>query len=206
MGATKNESGQDFKTGTEDALPAGAASPAGAESPETHKFTYQVILRHLAKFRDGARALLDIFDSHVPEEARTKESTAAPSAHLQTRAEPAELEPETPLQLRIERHMATVDRALAQIRNLNPDRKKRAELPTDVREMIATKERTIHDIVGAELHFWSATIENSPLDKFDQTEQAWIRRIIRLANIIGVDAEHKEHLDFLQDWASHKHS
>jgi hypothetical protein len=206
MGARKIESGQDLKKGTEGALPAGVASPASAESPETQKLTYQVILRHLAKFRDGARALLDIFDSHVPEEAGTKESTPAPSDHVETRAEAAELEPETPLQLRIERHMATVDRALMQIRDLNPDRKRRAELPTDVREMIATKERTIYDIVGAELHFWAATIENSPLDKFDQTEQAWIRRIIRLANIIGVDAEHKEHLDFLQDWASHEHS
>ena len=52
----------------------------------------------------------------------------------------------------------------------------------------------------------AAAIENSPLNKFDQTEQAWVRRIIRLANIIGVDAEHKEHLEFLEDWASQEHS
>ena len=49
-------------------------------------------------------------------------------------------------------------------------------------------------------------IENAPLDKFDDIEQKWIRRMIRLANILGVDAEHKEHLDFLEDWASQEHS
>ena len=68
------------------------------------------------------------------------------------------------------------------------------------------KERTNHEIVGAELHFWAAAIENSPLDKSDRTEQAWVRRIIRLANIIGVDAEHKEYLELLENWASQEHS
>ena len=39
----------------------------------------------------------------------------------------------------------------------------------------------------------------------DETEQTWVCCMIRLANII-VDAEHKEHLEFLKDWASQEHS
>ena len=31
-------------------------------------------------------------------------------------------------------------------------------------------------------------------------------RIIRLARVIGVDADHKEHLDFLEDWAAQEHA
>ena len=93
-----------------------------------------------------------------------------------------------------------------QIRDLNPDHKKKSDLPPAIRDQILTKERTLRDIVSAELHFWSAAIENAPLDKFDEIEQKWIRRMIRLAGILGVDEEHKEHLDFLQDWASQEHS
>jgi hypothetical protein len=176
---------------------------APLQSPP-QKLTYQVILRHLAKFRDGARAVLDLFESQGPAtgkaEVKTKQSPLAP-------APSAAPEPQLkfPLQLRIERHMASVDRALEQIRDLNPEHRKKVDLPPDVRDKILARERTIRDIVGAELHFWAATIENSPLDKFDEVEQKWINRIIRLANIIGVDADHKEHLDFLVDWASHEH-
>lgn len=182
-------------TGTPPRVPL-PATPGSAEAP---RLTYQVILRHLAKFRDGAHAVLDIFDSHQPEHALSGET-------VQPWAEPVETEPKTPLQLRIERHMASVDRALVQIRDLNPDHKKKVELPPEIRQQILTKERTLRDIVGAELHFWSAAIENAPLDKFDEIEQKWIRRMIRLAGILGVDAEHKEHLDFLQDWASQEHA
>jgi hypothetical protein len=101
--------------------------------------------------------------------------------------------------------MASVNRALFQIKDLNPDRQNKAELPLDIHDQIVTKERTIHDIVGAELHFWAAAIENAPLDKFDEIELRWIARIIRLADIIGVDAEHQEHLVFLKDWATQRH-
>ena len=180
-------------------LPPAYPRRPGPSSAEAPRLTYQVILRHLAKFRDGAHAVLDIFDTHQPERASSGET-------VQPGAEPVEPEPKTPLQLRIERHMASVDRALVQIRDLNPDHKKKVELPPEIRQQILTKERTLRDIVGAELHFWSAAIENAPLDKFDEIEQKWIRRMIRLAGILGVDAEHKEHLDFLQDWASQEHA
>jgi hypothetical protein len=161
------------------------------------KLTYQVILRHLAKFRDGARALLSVFGEPAP-------ATAAPP--LSPEAGVPEPEPKSPLQLRIERHMGTVDRALEQIRDLNPEHRKKAELPPVFRDVIVEREQTIRNIVAAELHFWSASIQNSPLDKFDELEQAWIARIIRLAKILGVDADHKEHLDFLNDWAAYEHS
>ena len=176
-------------------VPPRTTSPVWHGSTEAPRLTYQVILRHLAKFREGANAVLDILD------------TCQPSPDLPGETQPARvasLEPESksPLPIRIERHMASVDRALEKIRDLSPDRKKKAELPAEFLDQVLTKERTLRDIVGAELHFWSAAIENPPLDKFDDIEQNWIRRIIRLAGILGVDAEHKEHLDFLQDWAS----
>jgi hypothetical protein len=178
-------------------------------TPADHKLTYQVILRHLAKFRDGARAVLDIFDRQaIEQQAAADGPTVAPVPTAEPAPRPAqpEAEEKTPLQRRIERHMASVDRALMQIRDLNPERKKKAELPPELRERILTKERTIHDIVGAELHFWAAAIQNSPLDKFDEIERSWVNRMIRLANIMGVDDEHKEYLTFLQDWASQEHS
>jgi hypothetical protein len=178
------------------------ASTLGLDRPTV---TYQVILRHLAKFRDGATALLDLFATHAPAAAEPtvpfEPAVSAPAV-----AKSIEQQPKSPLELRIERHMATVDQALRQSQNLNPERKKKLELPQEVRNQIRTKERTIHDIVGAELHFWSAAIENDPLSRFDQIEQSWVRRIIRLANIIGVDDENREHLEFLEDWASHEHS
>jgi hypothetical protein len=115
-------------------------------------------------------------------------------------------EPRSPLQVRIERHMGSVDRALVQIREVNPGGKKKAELSPELREVIVKREQTIRDIVSAELHFWSASIQNSPLDKFDDTERAWIARIVRLGKILGVDADYHEYLDFLADSASHVHS
>jgi len=181
-------------------------TPAPPEPPP-QKLTYQVILRHLAKFRDGARAVLDLFESHAPATGeagvKTQEPLLAPAPAAMPKPEP---ELKFPLQMRIERHMASVDRALEQIRDLNPEHRKKVDLPPEVRDKILARERTIRDIVAAELHFWAATIENSPLDKFDEVEQKWIQRIIRLATIIGVDADHKEHLDFLMDWASQEHA
>jgi hypothetical protein len=178
--------------------PTSVASEARRTSPPVEqKLTYQVILRHLAKFRDGARHLFELLGEHAPVPEESLEA-AAPEA--------TEREPRSPLELRIERHMGAVDRALIQLNKLNPDRKKWAELPPEVRGQVVLKERTIRDIVAAELHFWAAAIENAPLDKFDPIEQAWVHRIIRLANRIGVDADHKEHLCFLEDWASHKHA
>ena len=98
--------------------------------------------------------------------------------------------------------MGSVDRALKQIREVNPEGKKKAELPPELRQLILQQERAIRDIVSAELHFWAALIQNSPLDKFDETERAWIARILRLSKVLGVDADHEEHLEFLREWAS----
>jgi len=202
MGAVANDPGGDVEKDRTGASQ--AAVTATAQSPAGHAVTYQVILRHLAKFRDGATALLDLFATHAPADAE-KATPADSGASAPAVPRPAEQVPKSSLEIRIERHMSRVDQALRQIRDLNPEHKKKLELAPEVRDQIMTKERTIHDIVGAELHFWSAAIANSPLDKFDQTEHAWVRRIIRLAKIIGVDAEHMEHLEFLEDWASHEH-
>jgi hypothetical protein len=184
----------------------GAQSDSIRLTPDITTPRYQVILRHLAKFRDGARALLDVFGepAPAPSAAQTAPTVAAPP--VSERADVTAPEPKGPLQVRIERHMGTVDRALLQIKEVNPERKKKAELPPELREVIVKREQTIRDIVSAELHFWSASIQNSPLDKFDEVERAWIARILRLGNILGVDADHREHLDFLRDWASQEHS
>jgi hypothetical protein len=184
-----------------------AAEQRGHPQPVEQKLTYQVILRHLAKFRDGAHHLLEIIGEHAASLGEIVEDTvpSAPAIEARTPPEP-EPEPRSTLERRIERHMSAVDRALTQINKLNPEHRKKAELPPEVADQIVLKERTIHDIVAAELHFWAATIENSPLDRFDAIEQTWIHRIIRLARRIGVDADHKEHLDFLEDWASQEHS
>ncbi len=203
MGAVPNDSSGDVEKDHTGASQAGTA--AAPQIPEGRTVTYQLILRHLAKFRDGATALLNLFATQAPAADAEKAAPADSGASAPAVPKPAEQMPKSPLELRIERHMSRVDQALRQIRDLNPEPKKKLDLAPEVRDQIITKERTIHDIVGAELHFWSAAIANSPLDKFDQTERAWVRRIIRLAKIIGVDAEHKEHLEFLEDWASHEH-
>jgi hypothetical protein len=204
MSGVVNAAGGDVENSRTNGSQAGAT--AMARSAERHSVAYQVILRHLAKFRDGATSLLDILATHAL--AIDLERTVPDRSTAFAPAAPRSLkeEPESPLELRIERHMSRVDRALRQIQKLNPERRQKLEYPPVVRDQIITKERTIHDIVGAELHFWAAAIENSPLDKFDHVERAWVRRIIHLGNIIGVDAEHKEHLEFLEDWASRDHS
>ena len=204
MGAVANDPSGDVEKDRAGASQAGAT--ATSQIPEGRTLTYQVILRHLAKFRDGANALLDLFAIHAPAADVDRAAPAVSVAAAPAVPKPAEQESKSLLEICIERHMSKVDQALRQIRDLNPEHKKKLELAPDVRDQIETKERTIRDIVGAELHFWAAANEKSSLDKFDQTEQAWVRRIIRLANIIGVDAEHKEYLKFLEDWASQKHS
>ena len=204
MGAVANDPSGDVEKDRAGASQ--AAVTATAQSPAGHAVTYQVILRHLAKFRDGATALLDLFAIHAPAADTDQAAPVDSGASAPAVPKPAEQESKSLLEICIERHMSKVDQALRQIRDLNPEHKKKLELAPDVRDQIATKERTIHDIVGAELHFWAAANEKSSLDKFDQTEQAWVRRIVRLAKIIGVDAEHKEHLEFLEDWASQEHS
>ncbi len=181
------------------------ASTAMAPTPERvegQSVAYRGILHHLAKFRDGARAVLDLFQSQAP--AARKDEAAPPRPAAPAAAIPITVEDKakTALQLRIDRHMATVDEALRLIATLNPEQKPKSDFPPKVRDQIRTKERTIIEIVAAELHFWAAAIKQNPLAKFDQTEQAWILWIILLANIVGVDAEHKAYLAFLEDWAA----
>ena len=111
----------------------------------------------------------------------------------------------TSIQLRIERHLTLVDRALIQINSLNPLHRKWFCLPAEARELIAQQERTIHEIVNAEIHFWAASIQNIPLGKFHDTERSWIARMIRLVSIVGIDSSHQDSLAFLKEWISHEY-
>jgi hypothetical protein len=185
----------------------GVVPPEGQSPSGEDKSTYQVILRHLAKLRDGARAVLALFESGRADETDTGAAVPAPpDSPVSGRAPAVAIQPaRSPMELRIERHMRLVDQALEQIKTLNPERKKRVELPEEARELIAQKERTIHDIVEAETSYWAAVIENNPLGRLDDMERAWVARIIRLANILGVDPEYREHLKFVENWASFEH-
>jgi hypothetical protein len=207
MSGRAGESSPDSGKGATTAHHLSSTAPSVALGPQTHKMTYQVILRHLGKFRDGALAILNMVDPQRPGESKGM-ALAATAAGLASEQLSQSESPESKssLQSRIEQHMTTLDRALAEIRDLNPDLKQAAELSAEVRRQILINERTIHDIVGAELHFWSAAIENVPDDNFDPTERSWVARMIRLANILGVDDEHKSHLEFLEDWALREHS
>ena len=107
--------------GTKPAESAIAHSETNSAALPRQKLTYQVILRHLVKFRDGARAVLDIFDKQAAGQppAATEQAQASPSETLPApRPAPPAAEEKTPLQLRIEQHMDSVDRALK--RRLDP--------------------------------------------------------------------------------------
>ena len=204
MGLVVNSSSSDVEKDHTGASQAGAT--ASPQIPEGRTVTYQLILRHLAKFRDGAMAALRTF-SPLTLQPPMRTGRRLPIRELPLRQSPNRpKEPKSSLEIRIEHHMSKVDQALRQIRDLIRNARRSWIWHRKCATRSSTQERTIHDIVGEELHFWSAAIENNELDKFDQTEQTWVRRIIRLANIIGVDAEHKEHLEFLEDWASQEHS
>src|SRR5262249_39706823 len=59
--------------------PTSVFADAGRPSPPVEsRLTYQVILRHLAKFRDGAHHLLDLLRQHAPDLEDSRE-TAAPA-------------------------------------------------------------------------------------------------------------------------------
>jgi hypothetical protein len=64
MGAVANVSSGDVEKDRTGASRAGAAATPQIRGGRT--VTYQLILRHLAKFRDGATALLDLFAIHAP--------------------------------------------------------------------------------------------------------------------------------------------
>jgi hypothetical protein len=172
------------------------AEPPAAQAPrpahEELKPSHSAIGRHLTKLRDAAFAILAVI---VPADDRED----AGSEH-----EPTE-RPRSPLEARIERHAAAIDRALAVVEQLNPQRKPRRELPEDVRGAIARQERIIRGVIDAEVHYWSATIEGNPLTGLDVTEESWVRRLIRLAAIVGCSPDHEEHLAFLRNWAVNVH-
>jgi hypothetical protein len=143
--------------------------------------------------RDAASAILALFaPQDDPEDVAG--ATAAPELRPIGRAK-------TPLEIRIERHAATIDRALTVIAQLNPDGLSRGELPEDVRGDIARHQRIARDVLDAEVHYWSATIENNPLIRLDATEDAWVRRVLRLADLLGSSPDSKEHLDSLRTWS-----
>src|SRR5271165_7388640 len=64
MGAVANSSSGDVEK--DHTGPPRAGATATPQIPEGRTVTYQLILRHLAKFRDGATALLDLFATHAP--------------------------------------------------------------------------------------------------------------------------------------------
>ena len=123
-----------------------AATTASPVRPgaELHSLTYQVILRHLAKLRDGAHAVLDLSHSQGP----AGEETLDIALSEKGAAAPTEPEPRLPLAADRAAHRMRVGRALVQIRALNPDQKQAADLPAEIRDQIAIKERTIGDIVA----------------------------------------------------------
>ena len=171
---------------------------------------YQVILRHLAKFRDGARALLDVFGepasaaAAAPSAGKSPPMSKAPASAEKT-AVPMP-EPKGPLQVRIERHMGgSRSGPRADSRSEPRWQEESRALTRAARGDHQTRANHSRHRVGR-AHFWSASIQNSPLDNFDETERAWIARIVRLAKIQGVDADYQGYLDFLSDWASQEHS
>ena len=163
--------------------------------------TYQVILRHLAKFRDGARTSLELIREHAPGLDAAVDSVVAPEG-----VGPARRCRRAPWSCGSTGTWVRWTGPLLEINKLNPDHKRKAELPPEIREQIVLKEGTIHDIVAAELHFWAAAIEKPRSTGSTPSSERGSARIIRLARVIGVDADHKEHLDFLEGWASHEHT
>ena len=134
MGSVVNSSSSDVEKDHTVASQAGAT--ASPQIPEGRTVTYQLILRHLAKFRDGATALLDLFSTHAPAADADQAAPVDSGASAPAVPKPAGQEPKSPLEIRIERHMSRVDQALRQIRDLNPERKKKLDLAPEVRDQL----------------------------------------------------------------------
>jgi hypothetical protein len=169
---------------------------ASAESKATH----QTILRHLAKLRDGALAALAQLAPHG--RAATAAAAAPPRVGDAARAP---VPSKSPLEARIERHMATVERALTLIVQAAPADGSREGPAEEQRQAIARQERTIRGIIDAEVLFWGATTENNPTVKLDEVEAAWVRRLLRLAGDHGCSPDRVEYLRFLRTWAANAH-
>src|SRR3954452_21494585 len=98
---------------------------------------------------------------------------------------PGTARPRDLLEFRIDRHMRMVRRALDRIRELNPKGTPRDDLPEEVWDSLARRgERTLLDIVDAEVRFWAAIIAQNPMSRLGGVEAAWVGRVVHLANII----------------------
>jgi hypothetical protein len=201
MGTELPPKGHDPGSARDQAAAFGQVPPPVAPAGVAPVTGHQGILRHLERLRDGAHGILSLFAS-----LRTPGGeVVAPPDHPR---EPAK-EPRrqlSPLEARIERHMAIVERAVDRIRELNAEDTIGKEPPEEVRDAIAKHERTIRAIVEAEVLFWAATIEGSPLSGLSDTQRVWVRRVIRLAGSVGVGADRQEQLKFLRQvvLASHQ--
>jgi hypothetical protein len=157
----------------------------------------QGMLRHLERLRDGAQVILSLFASF----------RGAPGAEVvaptDQAVEPPAREPRrqiSPLEARIERHMGIVERAVERINELKAGETTGKEPPEEVRQAIAKNERTIREIVEAEVLFWAEAIENSPLTGLSETQRAWVRRVIRLAGSVTISDDRQEQLKFLRGY------
>jgi hypothetical protein len=109
--------------------------------------------------------------------------------------------PQDLLEFRIDGHMRTVRRALDQIEELNPKGTPREELPEEVWDSLAWRgDRSLIDIVDAEVRFWTALIEDNPMIRLGEDEGRWVARVVRLADIIRESKERRRRdLVFLRD-------
>jgi hypothetical protein len=61
-------------------------------------------------------------------------------------------------------------------------------------------ERTLLDIVDAEVRCWAPVIAHNPAIRLGESEALWVGRIVRLANIIRNSADRRrEELAFQRD-------
>ncbi len=66
--------------------------------------------------------------------------------------------------------------------------------------LVERGERTLLDIIDAEVKFWATVIADNPAIRLGESEAIWVGRVIRLANIIGNRADRgRAVLAFLHD-------
>lgn len=110
--------------------PSGPPRGDSPTSPEGSKPSYSAIGRHLTALRDAASAILTLFAPHQRPEDQVGEAVAPPPPGKESR--PIR-RTKGPLEIRIERHAAIIDRALDLTARLNPSKVSPWELPQDVR-------------------------------------------------------------------------
>lgn len=64
----------------------------------------------------------------------------------------------------------------------------------------------IRGVLEAEVHFWGATIEERPQTQLDETEDAWVVRILQLAEQVGCSPDNRGHLAHLRKWVAERNS